>query len=392
MILRLYRKNPINMQTMLDTINEWCDIRKMKINMSKTKVMEVRKKGIERSLAKFYLGDKLLKKCNDYKYLGVYFDEYLNFNKNIETLSNSGQRALGALIAKYKSLNEMGFDTYSKCFNSYICPILDYGAEIWGYCNSNKSESVQNKAIRVFLGVHKFASIDFLNGDMGWYPGKIRKKLSMLRFWNRLINMEDNRLTKQIFEDEYLNNGFWCTKIYEILKEIDSGQVYENKTTCDIKICENKLQENYVKLWEKQILKKPKLRSYIKWKIGFKTEYYVKLNLPRNQRSILAQFRSGTLPLKIETGRFCGLKPEERLCQFCILPCDPCIESETHFLLECNCYHLNRSQFFKNVNINLSLDKDLIIKTIFDNHSRKLARFISTILEIRRENEYKISA
>ena len=42
--------------------------------------------------------------------------------------------------------------------------------------------------------------------------------------------MEDNRLTKQIFEDEYLNNGLWFTKIYEILKEIDSGQVYENKT------------------------------------------------------------------------------------------------------------------------------------------------------------------
>ena len=74
----------------------------------------------------------------------------------------------------------MGFDTYSKCFNSYICPILDYGAEICGYCNSNKSESVQNKAIRVSLGVHKFASIDFLSGDMGWLPGKIRKKLSML--------------------------------------------------------------------------------------------------------------------------------------------------------------------------------------------------------------------
>ena len=43
----------------------------------------------------------------------------------------------------------------------------------------------------------------------------------------------------------------------------------------------------------------------------------MKLNLNRSERSILAQFRCGVLPLQIETGRFVGEKPEERLCTFC---------------------------------------------------------------------------
>ena len=51
----------------------------------------------------------------EYKYLGVYFDELLEFNKYTEVLAGSGQRALGALIGKYKMYPEMGFETYTKC-------------------------------------------------------------------------------------------------------------------------------------------------------------------------------------------------------------------------------------------------------------------------------------
>ena len=66
--LAILSENPIDMQEMLNCINEWCDRVKMKINMSKTKLMEIRKKGEERSLAKFTLGLKAVPKCSDYKY------------------------------------------------------------------------------------------------------------------------------------------------------------------------------------------------------------------------------------------------------------------------------------------------------------------------------------
>lgn len=64
-------ERPTDMQTMLNTVNNWCERNKMKINMGKTRIMEFRKKGIEKSLAKFTLGKNIVEKCSFYKYLGV---------------------------------------------------------------------------------------------------------------------------------------------------------------------------------------------------------------------------------------------------------------------------------------------------------------------------------
>ena len=101
----------------------------------------------------------------------------------------------------------MGHKTYTKCYESYVCPVLDYSSEIWGYINAVKIDLVQNKAMRVFLGVHRYAAIQMLEGDMGWFPSKTRRKVSMLRFWNHLITMNGERLPKNLFNYEYDNNG-----------------------------------------------------------------------------------------------------------------------------------------------------------------------------------------
>jgi len=103
----------------------------------------------------------------------------------------------------------------------------------------------------------------------------------------------------------------------------------DTKMPCNLKICEQTMKKEYAKTWLNLIKRKPKLRTYCSIKLEFKTEAYVKLNLTRSQRSYLAQLRSGTLPLHIETGRFVGKDPTERICQLCDLNE---IESEFHFI------------------------------------------------------------
>ena len=71
----------------------------------------------------------------------------------------------------------------------------------------------------------------------------------------------------------------------------------------------------------------------------------------RSHRSLLAQLRTGILPLRLETGRFQNirdentghfrkLKVEERVCTLCNLNC---IEDEIHFVLVCPKYAQIRS-------------------------------------------------
>ena len=122
------------------------------------------------------------------------------------------------------------------------------------------------------------------------------------------------------------------------------------------------------------------------WKQDLKVTYYIKLNLSRQQRSFLAQLRSGSLPIHIETGRYIGLTVDKRICKFCT---SGSVETEYHFLFECSCYEETRNYFFRVNGIEL-LDlghDDLAIK-LFTDAPRALARFTSNLYNLRREKEY----
>ena len=46
-----------------------------------------------------------------------------------------------------------------------VNPVLDYATEVWGYVKNSSTDLVQLKAIRAFLGVHKFAPNPAIIGD-----------------------------------------------------------------------------------------------------------------------------------------------------------------------------------------------------------------------------------
>ncbi len=62
-----------------------------------------------------------------------------------------------------------------------------------------------------------------INGDVGWISSSVRRKSEMLRYWNRLIHMDSERLTKTFFigiliEDEHLGIGIVIfTKCFPLL-------------------------------------------------------------------------------------------------------------------------------------------------------------------------------
>ncbi len=80
---------------------------------------------------------------------------------------------------------------------------------------------------------------------------------------------------------------------------------------------QNSLHEVFTDKWLNDIQLKPKLRTYILFKNEYSTEEYVNFCGPRQDKSLLAQIRSGTLSLHVETGRFRDTKVEDRTCLIC---------------------------------------------------------------------------
>ena len=127
----------------------------------------------------------------------------------------------------------------------------------------------------------------------------------------------------------------WCSEIKSLFEHVDMQHSFENKQTVDLKHVENSFGTIYQRDWNEKLHTISKLRTYVTFKSNYETEKYLKLNITKNDRSRLAQFRCAVLPLKIQTGRFSGLASEDSLCQVCD---QHAVESEIHFLLQCHVY------------------------------------------------------
>ena len=191
----LLADNERNLQYMLNSMKEWTKKWRLKVNVNKSQIMHFRAKRKPCTSFNFVFGDERLEKVTSYKYLGIYLD----YIKCSHILAESAGRALGGIITTFTSLRDCGYRTYTKLFETGVLSILTYGAEIWGYGEYPKCDTVMNRAMRYFLGVHRFAPTAGVQGDMAWLSLKYRRYIAMLKFWNRLIKMDDSRLTKKIF-------------------------------------------------------------------------------------------------------------------------------------------------------------------------------------------------
>ncbi len=74
-----------------------------------------------------------MSKVEQYEDLGIVINEFNDNNVTAQFLADAANRALGSVINKYKSINGLGYYTYTRLFQSGVCLILDYCSAVWGY-------------------------------------------------------------------------------------------------------------------------------------------------------------------------------------------------------------------------------------------------------------------
>ncbi len=287
----------------------------------------------------------------------------MDFNTTANLLAGAAGRALGSVISKFCGLKNVGYNTFQKLFDTGVSPIIEYAAEVWGYKDFTQCERVHQRAFRYYLGVHPKTPILALMGDMGWLTSKERRQSKMVKYWNRLVHMSEERLTKKVFLYDYaICNNNWSSEMKSIFNATGMNNVFNDMSECDLQLYQVHNLKNLETRWKFGLPLKPKLRSYILYKDMYKTEEYVKYCMSRRKRSLMAQFRMGVLPLAIETGRFRGIALEDRICTLCSLNV---IENEKHFLCECKMYSSLRNQVFGNLQSEMYCNSDLDGKFVY---------------------------
>ena len=142
--------------------------------------------------------------------------------------------------------------------------------------------------------------------------------------------------------------------------------------------------------WKIDVEGMPKLRRYVEIKDCYRQEPIVCKNMSSKQRAVISKLRSGTLPIAIETGRFRTTPLQERLCGLCN---NHSIEDETHFLLHCNAYLLERQRMLAKIDEKLDisifeLNSDELFKVLISNPEIicDVANFLLVTLEKRSRN------
>ena len=170
-------KSSVDLQTMLDGLNSWCNRWGLAINETKTKIVHFRNKNVQQTKYNFVCGDNHINVSAKYKYLGLWFTEHIDLGYMASQVSASAHRSLGLLIAKAKC-TDFSFECFTKLYDSLVQPIIDYGASIWGHTHYHCIDSVQNRAMRFFLGVPCKTPTSAVIGDMGWLAPQVRVSVS----------------------------------------------------------------------------------------------------------------------------------------------------------------------------------------------------------------------
>ena len=174
----------------------------------------------------------------------------------------------------------------------------------------------------------------------------------------RLTNMKNDRLTKCIYKHSNRSptsidqQTLKLFKQYEIncnFKTVQTKIELKKQLQVVRKMVDGGEQQKWLdKLWDdtKNIKNGNKLRLYRQHKDCISTEQYIEQNMSRKYRQMLAKLRSGSLPIRVETGRYDNTPLEDRICNCCSANQ---IEDEVHILLQCDLYNDLRYKLLKHM-------------------------------------------
>lgn len=249
------------LQNLVNILSDLCKNYRMTVNVDKTKTMVFRKNYQTRQpeiLIKY--DGRILEQVRSYKYLGIYFDEYLKFGKAEEELASAAGRALGSIFNKSREHRDLGLKTFTRLCRGCVDPITDYCSEVLGHESGKKLTDVQLRACRYYLGLPRNTALPVLTAEMGWLPTLDRRRKSVIRYYNRIMKMGGHRLPKKIFLNTVNNDNSWAGKTRKLLESLHLGIYWNTGCAVPTELLDFYISNGYKDRWHEEINSKPKLR------------------------------------------------------------------------------------------------------------------------------------
>jgi hypothetical protein len=377
-----------DLQHTLNMFYQYCNKWKLKINISKTKIL-IFNGNTKDYKHIFKIGNTILENVKEYKYLGVTFSKLNNFRATKINLKQQATKAMYFLLSKSKD-HYLSVECKLKMFDSMVLPILLYGCEIWGYENNDICNSVQINFIRHLLPLKRSTPLFMLYGELGRTPVELTVQRRIVCYWARIVSGKQSKLSSILYKvmlSEYLCNDIkynWLTAVKTILDNLGMSDVWTSQSFLSLNWLSQKMKcrqhDQYLQNWSNSISLSSRGKTYKLFKQQFTFEKYFNV-IPQNLWTVIIKFRTSNHYLPVETGRWNNILWEDRLCTLCDTNE---IGDEFHYLFICKFFENARKQFlhpyFYKRPSTYKLGQLLNNKRI--STLKKLAKFINAITNV----------
>ena len=186
----LFSENINELQKMIDTVNECSVQNDLHINLSKTKIVVFRNRGVVKEDEKWYLNGSMIDICNEFMYLGLLLNYNGSFTNTQKVLSDQGKKALFYLYSKTHD-DFFNVETLISLFDTYVTSIVNYGCEIWGYHKGPDIETLHLSFLKKILKVKKCTVNFMVYFELGRLPLYINRYVRMISYWLKLLSTEN---------------------------------------------------------------------------------------------------------------------------------------------------------------------------------------------------------
>lgn len=220
-------------------LNTFCNILDemgLELSASKSKVC-IFSRGFRKLQIELKLQSQNLELVDNYKYLGVWIDRSLRWNKHINMTVEKVQKNLNLLKVLAGAFWGLHPKHLRHLYIALIRSRIDYSCYLYdasAKCHLDKLNKIQNQGLRIIGGFIKTTPIHVMESELCVIPLYLRRKYLAYKFCLKSKSIEDN-VTNQFLSELYTlrQNCYWKNKtipllvtLYNEMKEIQISFSY----------------------------------------------------------------------------------------------------------------------------------------------------------------------
>ena len=222
------------LQRIINRVGQYAEYWGLRVNIQKTKCMVFRRGGKLAAAEKWHYQQQNIEIVNTFRYLGIWFSTKRVWSHHMNTTASQAKRVIYLMRRLSYGIGKLPLKLQWHLFDMMVAPIVLYGAEIWGgKANNVTLDKVETKYAKQIVKVPQCAPSSALMLELNRnYTIFWKARLSIVRYWLRLLRMPDTKLAKQAYyvqrQMAYENIDCWASAVREILVEAGKESVWEN--------------------------------------------------------------------------------------------------------------------------------------------------------------------